>query len=99
MPWGEWLGSGSLSDALCNLAEDVRRMRDNGVSGEELVERTRQLMEGATELYARTVDEEEDIVRCRDCGFFDGECGCTLFDFCMPGAMDDGFCAWGTRDQ
>ena len=99
MAWGYWLGTNSLSMALVDLANDVFRMRDYGEHDDDLVERTRQLMEGSAELYARTVDEEEGIVRCRDCGFFDGECGCTLFDFCMPGAMDDGFCAWGMRDK
>ena len=43
----------------------------------------------------------EEIVRCRDCKFYDeddgyGNYGCTLFDFSAKG-MDDGYCAWAER--
>ena len=38
----------------------------------------------------------EEIVRCRDCRYFDGSkyYGCDLLDISVPD-MQDGFCAWG----
>lgn len=42
----------------------------------------------------------EEIVRCRDCMFYDQNpilSGCTQFDFGMPKDMSNGFCAWGKR--
>lgn len=38
-----------------------------------------------------------EVVRCRDCEHYDGECGCTLLDFAMSRGIEDGFCAWGER--
>lgn len=45
----------------------------------------------------------EEIVRCRDCKFYDGDngygnYGCTLLDFGTKN-IDDGFCAWGERRE
>ena len=49
-------------------------------------------------IYERAVEE---IVRCRDCKFYDeddgyGNYGCTLLDFGTKD-MADGFCSWGER--
>ena len=43
---------------------------------------------------------EEEIIRCRDCKFYDQNPrlpGCTQFDFGMSKDMSNGFCAWGER--
>ena len=40
----------------------------------------------------------EEIVRCRDCEYFDPGApipGCTLLDFGVTGQAEEGFCAWG----
>ena len=59
--------------------------------------------------YIYAIDEHEghwltgeEIVRCRDCAFFDdeGKFGqwCTQLDFGKK-EITDGFCAWGERRQ
>ena len=43
----------------------------------------------------------EDIVRCRDCEFFESDDiadGCTQFDFSIE-YMEQGFCAWASRKE
>lgn len=45
-------------------------------------------------------EQREEIVRCRDCKFYDQNpilSGCTQFDFGMSKDMSNGFCAWGKR--
>lgn len=42
----------------------------------------------------------EEIVRCRDCKYYEDTGNCTFFylaDGCLGEVTPDGFCAWGER--
>ena len=62
----------------------------------------------AREYYASNCSDHygtlhEEIVRCRDCKFYDeddgyGNYGCTLLDFGTKD-MADGFCSWAERRE
>lgn len=59
MSFGENLGTGSLLDALCDYARYVRDEYDKG-DHEAAVLTARSIMEGATELWRRLVEEGAD---------------------------------------
>ena len=59
MSYGERYGTGTLAKALRDIAEDICFDLDDGRPLSELRDDARRLMEGAMELWERTVDEDE----------------------------------------
>ena len=55
------------------------------------------MSEYITEWVSHNIEDpfvREEIVRCRDCKWFDGDMSCDKLAVC---AGPDGFCAWGER--
>ena len=61
MSYGEYFGTGTLTDNLARIAEDIRASRDNGQpTDQDMVDQCHMLMTGAYELWMRLSDEMKE---------------------------------------
>lgn len=59
--YGESYGTATLCKELSRLAENVRRMEDEGRPYEDFVDDAKQLMEGAMVLWVRLKEDEGEL--------------------------------------